>query len=223
MFTKPDLAANTIALASAIFSAAGVLGAYMSVREVRRDRNEKSQPSLVVEFPMRSSGVIDFVIRNTSPNLARNVTVSFDNPPRAIQGEYISEWPLLQNPIDIPPRSKEMNFFHVSSQFLNDVNAQKIFTVTINCETENRETCEPRVFKFDFNSRMDQILPPKTVDDYAKDISEELRRITNEIGRTERLLGHVITGDAWLVTEEKSSYDKRKRDEIVEQQAENNQ
>ena len=80
------MAANTIALASAVFSAAGVLGAYMSVREVRRDRLEKSQPFLIVEFKFRPAGIIDFVLRNTSSNIARAVVIAFDPVPIAIQG-----------------------------------------------------------------------------------------------------------------------------------------
>jgi hypothetical protein len=220
--SQSDRAANFIALAAAIFSAAGGLGAYMSVREVRRDRNEREQPSIIVEFRMRPSSVIDFVVRNTSSNIARNVRLKFDPVPIALKNTPITEWAWLQHPFDLPPNGDEQSFFHVSHQFMNGDSPQK-FSVTVDCDNERGEPCEARIFAFDFESKKGQVLPPKTVDDYSKKISEELERLTGVLDRAGSAIDQFVSGDAWIVTQEKGDYEKFKRDETVKRQREQNQ
>ena len=175
-FVKPTISANLIAAASLLIAAAGSLGTFLTVREMQEDRINRSQPSIYVDFTFQANGMVHFIVRNTSNNMARNVKIDFDVSPVDYSGKKLTEKGWLQNPIDIGPNSQEADFVDMSFNMLDGVKPTQ-FHITAHFQNEDGHECKPRVFNFDLTSKEDQILPPASSDDHIKKIADELERI----------------------------------------------
>jgi hypothetical protein len=129
---------------SAIAALAAAIIAVMTLIRTRSDSRRRSQPSVIAEIrPAKGSHtVIDFIVRNTGPTTARDVTVSFDPPitiPEERKGEtLVTSFLIRRYSVPIPtvaPGQELTNSFWVGvrkgNQIANDEPTPDQFTVSV--------------------------------------------------------------------------------------------
>jgi len=80
-----------IAAVSSLFSAVGAGAAWLTVLEMRRDREEFFRPDIFAGFEVGGSGLFKFVVKNGGQSPARNIKVDVDPIPVASDGKPIDD------------------------------------------------------------------------------------------------------------------------------------
>lgn len=101
--TVPDVDQDTltvlIAAVSSLFSAVGAGAAWLTVLEMRRDREELFRPDIFAGFEVAGSGLFKFVVKNDGQSPARNIKIDVDPIPVGMGGEPIDDVRWLRKPI----------------------------------------------------------------------------------------------------------------------------
>jgi hypothetical protein len=153
------IVATVVASIAACVSAIAGFGA---IREMRRDREERTRPAVLLDIDADEKGAIWCRLLNYGNGIARNVRVEFSPVPSDYQKRPLSSLSWIQNPLLLVPPGKEFRqFFMITSELLKRPETDRKFSATVRYQGDNgTEHCQ--TFHFDFDSLKHLQLPPKT-------------------------------------------------------------
>jgi len=88
--------------------------------EMRKDRKERSQPNVIVDFfPKRISGayVIDLVIKNIGNGVAKNISISFDQKITDVHERELNKLGFIKNLSFLSPGRELSHFVDISFKY----------------------------------------------------------------------------------------------------------
>jgi len=170
---------------AALFAGASAAGAMVAVREMQRDRAERNQPLVLVDFDVKSNGAVWIQIKNIGSGLAKDVTFSFDPVPVDFQDRPLTSWSLFQKPLAVlPPGAEHKTLFQViTSLYGKDV--PRVFDVEVRCRGEGG-MMYARTYHFDFDQFRDMTLPPRAAEEILTELTNETKKITKLLSRNSR-------------------------------------
>jgi hypothetical protein len=190
---RPELVGSMAATVASIFTLGSVLVAYMTVREMRIERISRNQPFIFVEFQLRSNGCFYYSIKNLGAGLAKNILFEFSPSPVNSHGVPLQELPMFQSPIPILGPSAEICSLLDFGPNLLSNGTPVNFTVTVNYSDEAGHSLFNE-YRIDISRWQESILPPASLTDYLKVISEQSKKIeehSNSMKATFALLAKV--------------------------------
>lgn len=199
--------ADGLTALSAIAAAVSAVAAWQAVVEMKRDRAERNQPVVLIEFSAKHNGAIYCVVRNLGTGLAKDVAFKFDPIPIDYHGRPITSLPFFQLPIPVLGIGSEFRAFFHSGVYLYQRDIPRAFTAVVSYTAEDGERYT-RSYEFNFDQLIGTAYPPKGVEDH-------LNELVDEMGKIRKLIERIVP-DRSLVVESYEQHNLRMQVEYQE-------
>lgn len=173
-----------IAAVSALLSAISAIATLMQAVETRKQREEFERPYVTAYFDATNNGALYFVIENSGNSPALDVRFKFDPSPIDHAGRPLDQISLFSNPISFLPVGKVIRqVIDASHRFLEDGKALK-YEVSIKYYSVFGDKFSESI-EHDLEYLKQTTLPIKTTNDYLKEISKELEKLSNSVSKAQ--------------------------------------
>lgn len=154
-----------IAALSLVISAVGVMGSWLVVHEMQRDRDAFYKPEVYANVELEGAWLL-FVVRNTSRSPARNVTIKLDPCPIDRWGKRIDEVAFLHSPIKtLNPGSRLCKFLDTHVGFFQKSDVPRAFTVELHYESLSGAKYSEPPYVLDVGQYEGVVLPIPTAEE----------------------------------------------------------
>lgn len=174
-----------VAAITAFFSFISSISTLLQAVETQKQREDLERPYVTGFFEGTSNGAMCFIINNSGNSPAQNIRIKFDPSPIDFAGRPLQSISLFSNPITFLPEGQIIRQIIDSSFRFFEEGRQTKFSITIKYQSVfgnlYRETIE-----HDLEYLKQTTLPRKTTDDYLKNISNQIEKLTNTIKEIQR-------------------------------------
>lgn len=199
-----------IAVVAAFLSAISAVATLVQAVETQKQREELERPYVIAYFDATNNGALYFVIENSGNSPALDVRFKFDPSPIDHAGRALDTISLFANPISFLPTGKVIRqIVDASHRFLEDGKALK-YEVSIKYYSAFGDKFSESI-EHDLEYLKQTTLPIKTTNDYLKEISKELEKLSNSVSKAQGFNSFLVETPTKYSSRVKTMRDRRNK------------
>lgn len=172
-FLPPEFVPTFNLAISTVFAALSALGSLLTIQEMRRERLERSQPLILVDFEVTNSQFVYWVVRNVGGGMARNLTFLFTPVPVRQNGQLLTALPFFQKPLSILAPGAEVRQLLGSYPKMMEQKVPMTFKAGVKYDWDGEQNVAS-IFDIDLASREGLLVPPKTINENLASIGKDI-------------------------------------------------
>lgn len=185
-----------IAIGTAFFSLVSALANLIQASEAQKQRESSERPYVIAFFDGTSNGAMAFIVRNVGNSPAIGVQINCEPAPLDHLGRPINSLSVFSNPISFLPQEKELRQVINSTFRFFENEKHTEFKVTVKYESVYHVEFSDEFFhNLEFLRQL--TLPPHTVEDYVKKVSEEINSFSAKFNKHCNILEQQMTNQRY--------------------------